>query len=345
MLFICLLACNPEATQNELSDSKDDIQHEHLISAQELTHLLKAEKEQLIILHISKSEDYQKGHLPGAINIWRPQYTTSNIDSISELIIDENKLESLLQNLGVEESSQLILYDIKGNVDALRFAWVLELYGFDNFKVLNGGMKYWKQLGLPVEQDPSRKIVASNYTLESRKDFSSYAKFEEIISNLNNEDYLLIDTREVYEFEGKPFILNDKVYKHKKGSFNRGKIPGSVHLNWSELVDLTGDHRIKSIKDLHYNLHQKGIHSDKNIILYCQSGSRSSHSYFVMKHLLGFPNVKNYDGSWIEWSYLNKKKSDIPIEQICDSLNFMTLYDSLIAETTELKNQQIQDGR
>ena len=93
----------------------------------------------------------------------------------------------------------------------------------------------------------------------------------------------------------------------------RGCIPGAVHLNWSELSDLDGDHRIKCIKDLEYNLERKGITRDKEIIVYCQSGSRSSHTAFVLSKILDYPKVKNYDGSWIQWTYMHKQDGDMPI--------------------------------
>ena len=85
---------------------------------------------------------------------------------------------------------------------------------------------------------------------------------------------------------------------------DRGCIPSSVHLNWSDMADLEADHRVKCHKDLEHDLRQKEIDRDKEIIVYCHSGSRSSHTYFVLKKVLKFQNVKNYDGSWIEWSHL-----------------------------------------
>jgi len=116
----------------------------------------------------------------------------------------------------------------------------------------------------------------------------------------------LVDTREPYEYHGNCFVKNNSVHNYKKGAFARGCIPTAIHLNWSDLADLATEDRIKCKKDLEYNLAQKGITKDKEIIVYCQSGSRSSHAAFVLRKVLDYPKVKNYDGSWIEWSYQYK---------------------------------------
>ena len=164
---------------------------------------------------------------------------------------------------------------------------------------------------------------------------SSIATFDEVMAAIKDTNTILIDTREPYEYSGSPFINKGVVLPCKKGAFNRGSIPTAIHLNWSILADLNGDHRIKCEKDLKYDLKNKGIDSKKNIILYCHSGSRTSHTYYVLKHVLGYQHVKNYDGSWIEWSYRNSKDNTIPIQQICQENQFNTIKDSL---TTSLLN-------
>ena len=125
------------------------------------------------------------------------------------------------------------------------------------------------------------------------------------------------------------YLNNGQVLAYKKGAFNRGSIPSSIHLNWSALADLNGDHRIKAEKDLKFDLERKGITPDKKIILYCHSGSRTSHTFYVLKHVLGFPNVKNYDGSWIEWSYKHSLDQSIPLQQLCAEKDFIRKKDSL----------------
>lgn len=125
------------------------------------------------------------------------------------------------------------------------------------------------------------------------------ASISDVKSALDDPNVLLIDTREEYEYFGKPFISEDMVHNYKRGAFARGAIPGAIHLNWSEMSDLANDQMIKCKKDLIFNLEPQNITKDKNIIVYCQSGSRSSHTAFVLKEILNYPNVKNYVGSWI----------------------------------------------
>jgi thiosulfate/3-mercaptopyruvate sulfurtransferase len=126
-----------------------------------------------------------------------------------------------------------------------------------------------------------------------------------VIASTIDTPTIIVDSREDYEFLGTPHLSKGQITRYKAGAFTRGAIPGARHLNWSESVDLHADHTFKSLADLNHNFRKQGIVPHKNIIVYCQSGVRSAHTTFVLKHLLGYPNVKNYDGSWIEWSYVH----------------------------------------
>jgi len=334
IIIITLISCKSDpATQNHkdtFSTDKLDIKAYNLISP-EVAHEWIIEKPEVYIpIQVSKEKNFNSEHIPKAQNIWRPDYGSDTSKPYGGLIPSKEKLEHLLQILGYEEGKTLLLYDIKANVDAMRFAWVLNLYGFDNFKIINGGLSYWKKQDLPTTNEKAPIIAKSNYQLEDNFDHSIIANFEEVLAAIQDTNTLLLDTRENYEYLGQAFVDKSEVLPCKKGAFNRGSIPSAIHLNWSSLVDLNGDHRIKSEKDLRYNLAQKGITSDKKIILYCQSGSRTCHTFYVLKHVLAYQNVKNYDGSWIEWSYKNSIDNEIPIEQLTTDIGFKILQDSLI---------------
>ena len=310
---------------------KSEITAYNLIEPIEANNLLIDAPKDYIPVQISKAGVFSKGHLLNAQNIWRPDYGSDNTKPFSGLIPTKEKLQRLLQTLGFKKGKTLLLYDAKANVDALRFAWVLNLYGFDHFKIINGGLVYWKKLGLPISSKstkPQRKTV---YQLENNFDHSIIVSFKEVLSATKDTNTLLIDNREDYEYKGMPFIFKEEVLPFKKGAFERGSIPSAIHLNWSQLADLNGDHRIKSEKDLRHDLKQQGIDPNKNIILYCHSGSRTSHTFYVLKHVLGYEKVKNYDGSWIEWSYNHSKDSTIPIAQHCSETQFLEYKDSLVS--------------
>lgn len=322
LLVLAQLSCtDPRAKEETPSASKDDVFSNYLISVKDAFDSINSGFHPVKIIQLSKPEDFVKSHINGATNLWRPDYSTSK-DSIRGLASQKTQIERILSESGVDHNTLLLLYDRKGNVDAFRFAWVLELYGFKNFKIINGGLQSWTMAEYPLATGPSISLDTTNIVLD-KMDSSGIATFDEVREAMDNEDYIIIDTREPYEFNAEPFIYKNGVHAYKPGAFGRGRIPGSLHLNWSELVDLNGDHRIKSLKDIHYDLSRKNISPDKNIIVYCQSGSRSAHTYFVLRHVLNYPSVKNYDGSWIEWSYLNKNNPDnYPVTQNCDELCF-----------------------
>jgi len=328
-LFCFLSSCSSDQDQIVFSNKKSDIKAYNLIEPKLANNLLTKYPDKYIPIQVSKVKPFLKEHILGAKNIWRPDYDSGNNEPFGGLIPSQNKVEKLLQSFGFIEGCSLLLYDLKANVDAFRFAWVLNLYGFDDFKIINGGLKYWKLNGFEVSNNISSTAKKSDYQLSKNFDKSMIAEFDEVLEAIQDSNTILIDTRETYEYEGMPFIFKDTVLSYKKGAFNRGSIPSSIHFNWSTLADLSGDHRIKSEKDLRYDLDRKGIASDKNIILYCHSGSRTSHTYYVLKHVLGYENVKNYDGSWIEWSYKHSIDSSVPLLQICPEDQFEKIKNSL----------------
>ena len=322
------------------SDLREDIKADKLISAKDAYDIFISD-EKAIFIQISKEDVFIEKHIPGAHQIWRNQFSSTQRDSITGMIAEVSQLQELLQNLGYTESHQLLLYDAKANVDAFRFAWILELYGLENYKVINGGLKFWESSAYPVTDSPTEQVHKSGFLLKNGIDSSSYACMKDIMEAMADTNTLIVDTREDYEFKGKPFMKSGQVFKYKPGAFERGKIPGSIHLPWSQLSDLTGDHRIKSFKDLEWDLNAKGISKEKNIIVYCQSGARSSHTYFILKHVLNFEHVKNYDGSWIEWSYNHRGKEDHKIEQLCNAKDFQALMVKYQTEVDSIKNLQI----
>ena len=326
-----IISCQDDPTMVIHSSDKSDISTYNLIDPQLANKFLLENSKNYIPIHVSKELFYKEEHIPNAINIWRPDYGSDHNTPYAGLIPSREKLQSLLRTIGYDKGKTLLLYDIKANVDAMRFAWVLNLYGFDNFKIINGGLKYWKLSGLEVTDKQKPKSRPTNYQLEAHYDDSIIANFNEVLAAIKDTNTLIIDTREDYEFKGFPFVHKKAVLPYKKGAFDRGSIPSAIHLNWSTLADLNGDHRIKSEKDLRYDLRMKGINPNKNIILYCHSGSRTSHTYYVLKHVLGYNNVKNYDGSWIEWSYKNSLDNSIPIQKISTENQFNEKRDSLTA--------------
>ncbi len=304
LIIVCCSRCTDviQSVDKTLVCDKDEIAAANLISV-EAAHDLIAQKKTLI-LEVSKEAEYLKGHIPNALNVWRPEFRAKEGYEYGGMRCSYKELVALLQRLGMSSDAELLLYDAKGGSDAMRFAWVLDYYNFKNYQVINGGKKLWAQKGFALSKEPVTPVANSEFNFSPKINKDILADSGEVLSAIINSETVIIDTRESYEYLGQCFVSKGELYEHKKGAFARGCIPSAVHLNWSQLVDLDDDHRIKCHKDLAHDLAERGITKDKHIIVYCQSGSRSSHTAFVLSKVLGYPNVKNYDGSWIEWSYL-----------------------------------------
>lgn len=326
VMLIVFAGCVPDTEQ---VCNKDQILSSKLISVDDAHALLSDSMLDVTLIDIGKEKDYQKGHIAGAHQIWRPDFRAAEGYDYGGMMCSAEELENLLSSLGVSNDTKMLLYDRKGACDALRFAWVLDQYGINHYQVINGGLALWKEMGYAIDTTATHSPTPSNYRISSEGK-STNASMEDIQRAINDPNTLIVDTREPYEYAGAPFISDGKVWPYKKGAHERGHIPTAIHLNWSDLSDLSGDHRIKCEKDLRYDLAQKGITPERDIIVYCQSGSRSSHTAFVLSEILGYPNVKNYDGSWIEWSYYHKKGL-VDIEQIMDEAIFNNQMDSLSA--------------
>jgi len=316
-MILLLSTCRPETYPNDDCD-KSKITSSFLFSAAEANEYI-SKNDNAIIIQVSKPSVYRNEHLPNSINIWRPDFRSSVDTVVTGLRCSKTELEELLSRIGVDKEKLLIVYDNKGSVDAFRFTWVLDYYGFQNHKVLNGGLVTWKESGYPTTKEQTKPLPSKNFKIEGSLDTQLLANMNDVYLAINDTNTIIIDTREPYEFLGQPYIYKNEILPYKKGAYAAGAIPSAVHLNWSVLSDLGNDHRIKCEKDLKYDLARKGITRDKKIIVYCQSGSRSSHTAFVLRHILNYPNVKNYDGSWIEWSFHSTINEKIQIDQKTDS--------------------------
>jgi len=270
-----------------------------LIECTELSQ--KYSREDYKVIDLRKPEKYKQGHIPNAINIWRTDIVNSEKD-YGGMMAKRAVIESLLGKLGIKNGDQIIIYDDKGLCDAARLWWILDFYGYSKVKLLNGGFTKWKKENRPVSLE-TVVLEKTSFTFTNSTDKKThYADIDEVKSAISDSNVVLLDTRELEEYTGS-FM--------KKGAYRSGRIPSSSWCNWSETVDYKNSTQFKEIEKLKNIYVSKGITTDKEIIVYCQSGARSAHTTFVLTQLLNYPNVKNYDGSWIEWSYFK----EFPIEK------------------------------
>jgi 3-mercaptopyruvate sulfurtransferase SseA/sterol desaturase/sphingolipid hydroxylase (fatty acid hydroxylase superfamily) len=245
-----------------------------------------------VFIDVRKIEKYNRGHIPNAINILRRNIVDST-KVYSGIITSRENMQQLLSSLGIKSSNKIIIYDDKGSCESARLWWILKTYGHQNAYLLDGGYDSYKNANNKISQDILSR-ESSNYLFPSEENFDYYASLEDVKTAREDSNTILLDTRTIDEYLGNV---------QKSGAYRKGRIPASINLDWASSVNYEGDKKFKSIVDLRVLFESLGITKDKKVIAYCQSGVRSAHTTFVLTQLMGYPNVKNYDGSWIEWSY------------------------------------------
>jgi thiosulfate/3-mercaptopyruvate sulfurtransferase len=235
---------------------------------------------------------YTIGHIPGAVLFdWKQDLNDQN----KKDIISKEGCEDLLQRAGVNNDTILVLYgDYKNWFAAFAF-WIFKYYGFNDVKLMNGARKKWFEEDRPVSLDvPSypRGSFKASEPDNSIRVLIPYVK--EILSS---KDKILIDVRSPEEYSGKILVL--PVYASEQPP-RGGHIPGAINIPWDWSVNEDGT--FKSPEELRNIYNSMDVTNNKEVITYCRIGERSAYTWFVLKYLLGYPNVKNYEGSWAEWA-------------------------------------------
>jgi thiosulfate/3-mercaptopyruvate sulfurtransferase len=272
-----------------------------LIEADELKGLLG--QPDLKLVDFRERHEFDAGHIPGAVPMWRPDIEDPNA-GVPGLAAPREEVESLLSSLGISESDTLIIYDDLAGCNAARLWWVLQLYGYGRTRLLNGGVQAWSDAGGELVQEypaPVRAVFRFAGSGNPRSGISA----GELLERLGEESLVVIDARTAEEYSG---------HWQKAGAGRAGHIPGSIHRDWAGATHYDGDMRFLSLEALQKRYAFLPQNDSAEVVAYCHSGVRSAHTYFVLTQLLGYPRVRNYDGSWLEWS----AREDAPIQQ--DSL-------------------------
>jgi thiosulfate/3-mercaptopyruvate sulfurtransferase len=239
------------------------------------------------------TQAYQEGHIPGALG-WNWQ--TQLCDTVRRDVISKADLEKLLGESGIGNDTTVILYGDNNNWFAAWALWQIKMYGHEDVRIMNGGRKKWLAESRVVTKDV-RKPEGTTYKAKER-DESLRSYLMQVQQAMGSGDYAMVDVRSVDEFTGKILSPPGLPETCQRG----GHIPGAANIPWAQACNEDGT--FKSREELEALYGGKGILPDKKIIAYCRIGERSSHTWFVLKYLLGYPAVSNYDGSWTEWGNL-----------------------------------------
>jgi len=237
---------------------------------------------------------YEVGHIPGAVKLdWHVDVQ----DAVRRDFIDKAGFEALARRYGISNDTTVVFYGDRNNWYAAYSFWLFRLYGHTDLRLMNGGRIKWEAEGRAYTKDapnvPATQYTASDANLEIR------AFRRQVEEGLGNTERGLVDVRSGDEYSGK---LLHMVNYPQEGATRGGHIPGARSIPWAKAAREDGT--FKSQEELQALYTGEGITPDKEIITYCRIGERSAHSWFVLTQLLGYPTVRNYDGSWTEWGNL-----------------------------------------
>jgi len=254
---------------------------------------------------IESNEDpllYPSGHIPGAVQV---DWTTDLNDQVMRDYLDKDGFERLMGAIGVTNDTMVVFYGDKNNWWATYAFWVFQLFGHTNAKVMDGGRAKWEA----ENRDMTREVpeyTPTGYTAQERDDSKIRALREAVLTHVKASGPL-VDVRSPGEFSGE--LLHMPNYP-QEGALRGGHIPGARNVPWSRAANEDGTFKAADdLRDIYEE--EQGLSADQDIVTYCRIGERSSHSWFVLTYLLGYENVRNYDGSWTEWG----NSVGVPIEK------------------------------
>jgi thiosulfate/3-mercaptopyruvate sulfurtransferase len=235
---------------------------------------------------------YRQGHIQNASLIW---WKRDINDPVTRDIVNKSQFEELMSRNGITSDSEVILYGDFNNWFAAFVFWIFKYYGHEKVRIMNGGRKKWEMEKKPYTKE-EQQIQKTKYVSKPPNE-GVRAYLYDVRRALDKKDTVLVDVRSPKEFSGEITAPPEYPMEHAQRG---GHIPGAHNIPWATAVNDT-DGTFKAVDELKKNYESKGITPDKDVVCYCRIGERSSHSWFVLKYLLGYPQVRNYDGSWTEW--------------------------------------------
>jgi thiosulfate/3-mercaptopyruvate sulfurtransferase len=257
--------------------------------------------EGLVVAEVDENPDlYDEGHIPGAIKLhWRDDLQ----DPVERDLIEKDAFEELMGRSGISNDTTLVLYGDRNNWFAAYAYWYLKIYGHEDVRIVDGGRQKWIDENRELSTD-TPTVQPATYTAKERDE--SIRTFRDQVRESLDGPGELVDVRSPQEYSGE--LISPPGYE-QEGAQRAGHIPTAKSIPWAQAV--RDDGTFKPADELRELYGAKGVTPDKSVTAYCRIGERSAHTWFVLRELLGYEDVKNYDGSWTEWGNL----VDVPIEK------------------------------
>lgn len=245
---------------------------------------------------------YEVSHIPGAVKLdWHVDVQ----DDLARDFVNQPDFEQLMSRWGISNDTTIVLYGDRNNWYACYSFWLFTMYGHTKLKIMNGGRSKWEAEQREMTRDVPQFAPATYHAQTADETVRAYR--DDVFAGLKNPGRRLIDVRSPDEYTGR---LIHMVNYPQEGAQRGGHIPGAKNIPWAMAADSDGT--FKSAEELRLLYGGKDVTPDKEVIAYCRIGERSAHTWFVLTRLLGFPRVRNYDGSWTEWGNLVRAPIEKP---------------------------------
>jgi thiosulfate/3-mercaptopyruvate sulfurtransferase len=256
----------------------------------------------VVVAEVDENPDlYDEGHIAGAVKLhWRDDLQ----DPVERDLVDKPTFERLLSERGIANDTTLVLYGDKNNWFAAYAYWYLKIYGHGDVRILDGGRQKWADEGREFTTETPQPRQADYEANERDESIRTYR--DSVRAQIGEQSKALVDVRSPQEYAGE--LIAPPGYE-QEGAQRAGHIPTAASIPWATAV--RDDGTFKSADELRELYEDKGVTPEKEVTAYCRIGERSAHTWFVLRELLGYETVKNYDGSWTEWGNL----VDVPIEK------------------------------
>ncbi len=265
-----------------------------LLSVEDFNQL---DSSQITLIDFRPSKRFLQGHIPGAQNIYRRDVSDTN-HTVQGMRCSKFVLQNLLRSKGLTMDRWLVIYDDNGSVGAARLWWICQLYGLKRVSILDGGLMMWKEAGGQTTKEVN-SLAMGDFSWNGPEEMTLLATYDDVLK-YQRSNHSIVDARSADEYNGA--IKGDAAWG--------GHVKGAQNVDYYQQIDKETN-KLRSVEELKQLYQSAGVDLTKPVVVYCHSGVRSAMSTFVLREVMGVEDVRNYDGSWMEWTR-KESKPELP---------------------------------